>query len=98
MTWNGALGFQHAPFSDPFFVSYVAAATVGDSSGNVWPLAGTGLMGTLHAERGLTFVEVFLAGHQEPQWQPAAAFRQLEWMLGRVESMSGGEDWTVTID
>jgi carboxypeptidase D len=51
-------------------------------------------MGTLHAERELTFVDVFLPRHQEPQWQPAAAFRQLEWMLGCVEV----EDWTVTID
>ncbi|KAF7349022.1 Carboxypeptidase [Mycena venus] len=98
MTWNGALGFQNKPFKEQFFVPYVTAATVGDSQGNLWPLAGTGLMGTSHTERGLTFVEVFLAGHQEPQWQPAAAFRQLEWMLGRVESMSGMEDWTVTIN
>jgi carboxypeptidase D len=46
----------------------------------------------------LTFVEVFLAGHRGPQWQPAAAFRQLEWVLRRVESMSDTEDWTVTFD
>jgi carboxypeptidase D len=98
MTWNNALGFHHTPFDKPFFVPYLAAATIGDSQGNLWPLTGTGLMGTLHEERGLTFVEVFLAGHQGPQFQPAAAFRQLEWMLGRVESMSGMEDWTVSID
>jgi carboxypeptidase D len=98
MTWNGALGFTSSPFTRQFFVPYVAAATAGDAEGQLWPLAGTGIMGTMHAERGLTFVEVFLAGHQGPQFQPAAAFRQLEWMLGRVESMSGTEDWTVEID
>ncbi|KAJ6590640.1 carboxypeptidase 4 [Mycena vulgaris] len=86
MTWNGA-----------FFVPYTAAATGGEPpDGQVWSLAGTGLMGTLHEECGLTFVDVFFAGHQLPQWQPAAAFRQLEFVLGRVESMTGTEEWTVT--
>ncbi|KAJ7629257.1 carboxypeptidase cpdS [Mycena polygramma] len=89
MTWNGALGFQYyAPFDQPFFAPY----------GNLWPQAGTGTMGSLHEERGLTFVTVFLAGHQGPQYQPAAAFRQLEWLLGRVDSMNGTEDWTVSIN
>ncbi|KAF7350412.1 Carboxypeptidase [Mycena venus] len=89
MTWNGVMGFQSAP-ADPFFVPYVAAAIDGEPPNfDVWSLAGTGLMGKLRAERGLTFVDVFLAGHQLPQWQPAAAFRQLEYALPRVESMSG---------
>ncbi|KAJ7755338.1 hypothetical protein DFH07DRAFT_773454 [Mycena maculata] len=56
-------------------------------------IRGHGLMGTLHAERRLTLV---LPGCQGPQFQPAAAFRQLEWMLGHVESMSGMEDWTTS--
>ncbi|KAJ6571728.1 Alpha/Beta hydrolase protein [Mycena capillaripes] len=86
MTWNGVLGFQSVP-ADPFFRSTASPRT----------LMFGGVMGTLHAERGLTFVDVFLAGHQLPEWQPAAEFRQLEYVLGRVESMSGTENWTVTI-
>ncbi|KAJ7135973.1 Alpha/Beta hydrolase protein [Mycena epipterygia] len=81
MTWNGALGFRSAP-ARAFFIPR---------------RAGTDVMGTLHAERGLSLVDVYLAGHQLLQWQPAAAFRQLEFVLGRVESMGGTEDWTVTI-
>ncbi|KAJ6526039.1 hypothetical protein B0H19DRAFT_1084647 [Mycena capillaripes] len=54
--------------------TYAATRTVGRGQ------SGTGMMGNLHEERGLTL--------------PTAAFRQLEWMLGRVESMNGEEYWT----
>jgi carboxypeptidase D len=98
MTWGGKLGFQKAPTEDILFVPYNAAAFEGEGPDfQVWSFAGTGVMGTVHAERGLTFVDVFLAGHQSPQWQPSAAFRQLEYLLGRVKSMSGTEDFTVPI-
>ena len=55
MTWNGAQGFQQKP-SDEFFVPYHI-----DYSEST--LAGAGVLGTTHTERGLTFVEVSLSGH-----------------------------------
>ncbi|KAF2138488.1 uncharacterized protein K452DRAFT_276917 [Aplosporella prunicola CBS 121167] len=80
MTWNGAQGFQERP-AQPFYVPYHS-----DTSKST--LAASGVMGTTHTERGLTWVEVALSGHMIPQYQPSAAFRQLEFLLGRIESLS----------
>ncbi|SLM33597.1 carboxypeptidase d [Lasallia pustulata] len=86
MTWNGAQGFQSAP-SDPFFVPY--HSELSDST-----LAGAGVFGTTHTERGLTFVTVNLSGHMVPQYAPAAAYRQLEFLLGRIDSLTQMSDFT----
>ncbi|KAJ6631095.1 Alpha/Beta hydrolase protein [Mycena sp. CBHHK59/15] len=67
ITWGGAHSFTRAPAGE-FFVPYTGIATDGEADGSVASLAGTGLKGTLHAERGLVFVDVFLAGHKLPQW------------------------------
>ena len=58
MTWNGAQGFTSAP-SDEFFVPYHI------DYNNEATLAGAGVFGTYHTERGLTFVEVSLSGHSK---------------------------------
>ena len=79
MTWNGAQGFTTQP-SDPFVVPYQPE--------NVHNQAGSGIFGTTHTERGLTWVNVDLAGHMIPQYAPAAAYRYLEFLLGRIESLS----------
>lgn len=55
MTWNGAQGFQSKPV-DPFFVPYHDDPQLGS-------LAGAGVFGTTHTERGLTYVGVDLSGH-----------------------------------
>lgn len=57
MTWNGAQGFTKEP-SDPFFVPYHE---------NLSPstLTASGIMGTTHTERGLTWVSVDLSGHSK---------------------------------
>lgn len=86
MTWNGAQGFQSAP-SDPFFVPY--HSELSDST-----LAGAGVFGTTHTERGLTFVTVNLSGHMVPQYAPAAAYRQLEFLLGQIDSLTQMSDFT----
>ncbi|KAI9657734.1 MAG: hypothetical protein M1821_002910 [Bathelium mastoideum] len=86
MTWNGALGFQNAP-SDEFFVPY-------HSELNLGTLAASGVMGTTHTERGLTFVTTALSGHMIPQYQPSAAYRQLEFLLGRISSLTEQSDFT----
>jgi carboxypeptidase D len=80
MTWNGKQGFQSKP-SDPFYVPYHTEYQ--DTT-----LAASGTMGTTHTERGLTWVEVNLCGHMEPQYQPSAAFRHMEFLLGRIPSLS----------
>ncbi|KAF2840231.1 alpha/beta-hydrolase [Patellaria atrata CBS 101060] len=80
LTWGGMQGFQEKP-CDPFFVPYHADVPL-DS------LASAGIMGTTHTERGLTWVETHLSGHMAPQYAPSAAFRQVEFLLGRIDSLS----------
>lgn len=86
MTWNGAQGFQSQP-SDDFFVPYHPDYSLST-------LAGAGVMGTTHTERGLTWVETALSGHMQPQYQPAAAYRHLEFLLGRIDSLTERSDFT----
>jgi len=86
MTWNGAQGFHSYP-SAPFFVPYHIDYSLST-------LAGAGRMGTTHTERGLTWVETWLSGHMVPQYAPSAAYRQLEFMLGRINSLTQRGDFT----
>ncbi|MCJ1438585.1 hypothetical protein MMC27_007975 [Xylographa pallens] len=101
MTWNGMQGFQTAP-GDPFYVPYHPqlsedanevdegdAALVGFNND-----AGAGIQGTTHTERGFTFTTVELAGHEIPQYTPGAAYRMLEFLLGRIESLTQVGDFT----
>ncbi|KAI3400719.1 hypothetical protein diail_1928 [Diaporthe ilicicola] len=103
MTWNGAQGFNSSPFAMRFFVPYnptilpameetltqkfVPTRSVGYVGGGGW-------YGTTHTERGLTFVTVEFAGHQIPQYVPGAAYRQLEFLLGRVKDLSSVGEFT----
>jgi len=80
MTWNGKQGFQTKP-TEEFFVPYHIEETKS-------LMSGSGVQGITHTERGLTWVEVFGAGHMVPQYTPSAAYRQLEFLLGRVKSLS----------
>ncbi|KAL8807085.1 MAG: hypothetical protein Q9182_000918 [Xanthomendoza sp. 2 TL-2023] len=92
MTWNGAQGFQTAPSSRKnFFVPYhrgLREVAEGVATVPFVEDAGAGYLGTAHTERGLTFVTVDLAGHMIPFSSPGAAFRQLEFLLGRIPSLS----------
>jgi len=96
MTWNGVQGFTSKP-CDPFYVPYHVDPSLST-------LAAAGVMGTTHTERGLTFVYVDLSGHSQyfqflslnfsdapsviPQYQPSASYRTLEFLLGRIDSLS----------
>lgn len=80
MTWNGAQGFTSKP-SDDFFVPYHTQKAKPT-------LAGAGVFGTTHTERGLTWVEVSLSGHMVPQYAPSASYRLVEFMLGRIENVT----------
>lgn len=86
MTFGGKLGFQRPPI-EPFYVPY-------HEDGSLSTLAGAGVFGTTHSERGLTYVGVSLSGHMIPQYAPSAAFRQLEVLLGRVDSLSSKKPFT----
>ena len=57
MTWNGAQGFSKKP-SDPFYVPYHEEQSLST-------LAASGVLGTTHTERGLTWVSVDLSGHSK---------------------------------
>lgn len=72
MTWNGKQGFQTAPSTAlNFFVPY--HQSLGDIINETetqpipavpqYDVAGAGLLGVTHTERGLTFVTVNHAGH-----------------------------------
>ncbi|KAL8680007.1 MAG: hypothetical protein Q9186_003773 [Xanthomendoza sp. 1 TL-2023] len=91
MTWNGAQGFQTAPSSKKnFFVPYharLAEVAAGEARAPFVNDAGAGFLGTTHTERGLTFVTVDLAGHLIPYYSPGAAFRQLEFLMGKISSL-----------
>ncbi|KAI0134045.1 putative serine-TYPE carboxypeptidase F precursor [Xylariales sp. AK1849] len=92
MTFGGKLGFESEP-TEPFYVPYHALST-GDTINYeedpilLSTMAGAGVMGTTHTERGLTYVSVDISGHMIPQYAPSAAFRHLEFLLGRVSSLS----------
>ncbi|KAF3901987.1 hypothetical protein ABW21_db0207967 [Orbilia brochopaga] len=52
------------------------------------PYEDQGELGVWHTERKLTYVEIKLSGHMVPQYQPGAAYRHIEYLLGRVKDLS----------
>lgn len=111
MTWNGHQGFS-APPSDDFVVpahaNWQAATVVG--SGIVGKtrtergLTFFGVDGSGHMSKSttsskcsteiLTTLLVFLV----PQYAPAASYRSLEYLLGRIPSLSSAAPFTNTSD
>ena len=89
MTWGGKQGFQTIP-TDPFYVPYYPVQKYAQRLP-----AGSGVLGTTHSERGLTFVATTLAGHEGPKDLPSASFRQLEKLLGRIDSLSAKTSFTI---
>jgi carboxypeptidase D len=88
LTWGGMQGFQTKP-TGPFYVPY-------HDDPNPSTLAGSGVMGTTHTERGLTWVGVDLSGHMVPQYAPTAAYRHVEFLLGRIDSLESTVPFTTT--
>jgi len=88
MTWGGAQGFSTPPSKfNEFFVPYHSELSLGDT-------AAAGVMGAWHTERKLTYCSVDLSGHMIPQYQPSASYRQLEFLLGRIENLGVRSDFT----
>ncbi|OTA93971.1 hypothetical protein M434DRAFT_395199 [Hypoxylon sp. CO27-5] len=101
-TWGGQLGFQSRPV-EPFFVPFHSLSTADEifeesDQTKLGSIAGAGVLGTAHTERGLTYVSIDLSGHMVPQYAPSAAFRQLEFLLGRVNSLSSLQPFTTEPD
>ncbi|KAL1409436.1 hypothetical protein Q8F55_003419 [Vanrija albida] len=88
MTWHGQLGFQSPPY-EPWIVNtsdirYVEQYEASGLEGLNGP---RGQQGYYHYERGLMWVQTFQAGHMQPEFQPRAGYRHLQWLLGRVEQI-----------
>ncbi|KJR84498.1 carboxypeptidase D [Sporothrix schenckii 1099-18] len=86
MTWGGQLGFQSPP-TEPLYVPF-------HDDPSLSSIAGSGVMGTIHSERGLTYAAVSLSGHMVPQYAPSVAYRHLEFLLGRIPSLSSTVSFT----
>lgn len=86
MTWNGLQGLQEYP-GQTFYVPYHPEYNGG-------ALSGAGEVGYWGTERGLTFYQVQLAGHELPGYAPGAGYRALELLLGRIDSLSEVSDFT----
>lgn len=98
VTWNGRQGFRKYP-NRKLFVPSLPAYNPGS-------LGGSGILGRWVTERGLTFYQVDLAGHQIAEYAPGAAFRVMELLLGRIDNLRqrgsfttmGGNQTTVDQD
>ena len=88
MTWNGHLGFQSKP-ETPINIKMadIMYASVFADNGAAGLDGPQGIMGIQHYERGLMWVETYMSGHMQPQYQPRASYRHLEWLLGHTEEI-----------
>lgn len=86
VTWNGQQGFQEYP-GEAFYTPYHPEFNGG-------ALAGAGVLGTYGVERGLTYYQVQLAGHELPGYTPGAAYRTIELLLGRIPDLDYESSFT----
>ncbi|CAL5872611.1 uncharacterized protein PFLUO_LOCUS6876 [Penicillium psychrofluorescens] len=88
MTWNGHLGFQEKPHK-PINIDIpdLMYANVFAEDGASSLDGAQGIMGIQHYERGLMWVETFMSGHMEPQFQPRVSYRHIEWLLRRRDDI-----------
>ncbi|KAF2635776.1 alpha/beta-hydrolase [Massarina eburnea CBS 473.64] len=89
MTFGGLQGFQSVPSAD-FYVPY-------HNEFSYESLSASGIMGVTHTERKLTWVAQALSGHMVPQYQPSSGYRQLEFLLGRVESLESRKPFSTQL-
>ena len=105
MTWNGAQGFQTKP-SDEFFVPYHSESSLSSLGGaGVFGTTHTerGLTFVTvdlsgHSKPSIPLQHkgsrVLITTPVVPQYAPSAAYRQLEFLLGRIDSLSQLGDFT----
>ncbi|CAH0052024.1 unnamed protein product [Clonostachys solani] len=87
VTWNGLQGFQKYPQDKEFVVPY-------HNEYNGGRLSEAGIVGNWGKERGLTYYEVQLAGHELPGYTAGAGYRTLELLLGRIDSLDAPGGFT----
>ncbi|CEJ92368.1 Putative Serine carboxypeptidase [[Torrubiella] hemipterigena] len=80
VTWNGFQGFHSFP-KTPFFVP-------DHENKNGGALGPRGNIGVYVKERGLTFYDIHLAGHEVPGYSLSGGYRMLQVLLGKVEDFS----------
>lgn len=76
MTWNGKLGLQSGDFS-PLYVERGAKYIHGLTEPQ-------GTVGSYREERGLLYVNTYQSGHMQPEGQPRATLKHLQWLLGMI--------------
>ncbi|KAF4973944.1 hypothetical protein FZEAL_9091 [Fusarium zealandicum] len=86
-TWHGTQGFQKYPQDHDFYVPFHPEYNGGR-------LSEAGIVGQWGYERGLTYYEVQLAGHELPGYTAGAGYRVLELLLGKVKSLATIENFT----
>ncbi|KAF5662003.1 SERINE-TYPE CARBOXYPEPTIDASE F PRECURSOR [Fusarium circinatum] len=86
-TWNGKKGFQKYPQDKQFYVPFHI-----DYNGG--RLSEEGTVGQWGEERGLTWYEVQLAGHELPGYAAGSGYRVLEKLLGRIKNLGTIENFT----
>ncbi|RMJ08432.1 hypothetical protein CDV36_011958 [Fusarium kuroshium] len=86
-TWNGKQGFQKYPQDKQFYVPFHPEYNGGR-------LSEAGTVGQWGHERGLTYYEVQLAGHELPGYTAGAGYRLLELLLGRIKNLGVIENFT----
>lgn len=89
LTFGGQLGFQSPP-EFPLYVPPRPGAEEFETH------ASSGTLGTWHKERGLTYFETEIAGHFVGKDASSVALRAVEVLLGRIESLSSEEPFTVS--
>jgi carboxypeptidase D len=87
VTWGGVQGFQEYPQQQEFYVPYHPEYNGGR-------LSEAGYVGNWGAERGLTYYEVQLSGHELPGYAAGSGYRVLEVLLGRVKDLSVVENFS----
>lgn len=96
LTWAGTLGFQEKP-SAPLIMPGLSSTAQQSSGLGLTAGGGAGVVGTVHTERGLTYLGVETAGHFLTLDAPQVAFRGLEVLLGRVDGFDSVAPFTVDI-
>jgi carboxypeptidase D len=91
MTFGGSQGFS-SPLTDDFIVPNLSPEL------SLSSLAASGVMGKYHTEKKLTVVTINIAGHMVPQYAPSAAYRQLEFLLGRIPDLGAPGTFTTQTD
>ena len=78
------LGMDTHALSEP---AHNTALAVFAANGLAGADGAQGVMGIQHFERGLMWVETFMSGHMQPEFQPRSSYRHLQWLLGRTDEI-----------